>query len=350
MAATSKSVTGMLENPNSPLRKWLKEHLPNTVRVQESFRKSVTSPCIVPPIGIPHGTNGSAFEYLLNYLTLEDGDVPECAVVGADVARVEIGCRTAGKREGPPWGSFVRHIHVEAQVRALHVRKIGDYREDDLLELTQICWALALFTEVDRKVPAMETPLRVFQNVEPRTWQDFLQLMPVERVRNDLFALVSASMEVLVPFFERCVGTTSVGVPLEAPISADVDRIIGRTLIEVKALSGRPRADGTRRYGLELPLLYQVVCYALLAQPQYQINEIALFNARYAHLRVWHVNELLCELAGRKTTAEELAPQLISHLMRHEECTRDANRPNRRPRRPLPAGCEPWPTAECVRK
>ncbi|WP_109557106.1 hypothetical protein [Mycobacteroides abscessus] len=187
----------------------------------------------------------------------------------------------------------------------------------------------------------MSTPLRVFQKVDPTTWQDFLQLMPVELVRNDLFALVKASTQILLPFFDRCVGTTSVGVPLEAPISADVDRIIGRTLIEIKALSGRPRADGTRRYGIELPLLYQVVCYALLAQPQYQINEIALFNARYAHLRIWRVNELLCELAGRETTAEELAPQLISHLVRHEEGARDEIRRRRRPRRPLPAGCEP---------
>ncbi|SID09655.1 Uncharacterised protein [Mycobacteroides abscessus subsp. abscessus] len=341
MSATSSSVTGMLENPNSPLRKWLKEHLPNTGRVQESFRKSVSRPCIVAPAGIPHGTNGSAFEYILNYLTLDDGDEPVSAVVGADVARVEIGRHATGNGTGMPWGSFVRHIHVEAQIRGRHMRAIGHYREDELLELSQMCWALALFTEVGRNVPAMSTPLRVFQKVDPTTWQDFLQLMPVELVRNDLFALVKASTQILLPFFDRCVGTTSVGVPLEAPISADVDRIIGRTLIEIKALSGRPRADGTRRYGIELPLLYQVVCYALLAQPQYQINEIALFNARYAHLRIWRVNELLCELAGRETTAEELAPQLISHLVRHEEGARDEIRRRRRPRRPLPAGCEP---------
>jgi len=341
MPATSRSVTGMLENPNSSLRKWLKEHLPNTVRVQESFRKSVRRPCIVAPAGIPHGTNGSAFEYVLNYLTLDDGDEPACAVVGADVARVEIGRHATGNGTGMPWGSFVRHIHVEAQIRGRHMRAIGHYREDELLELSQMCWALALFTEVGRNVPAMSTPLRVFQKVDPTTWQDFLQLMPIELVRNDLFALVKASTQILVPFFDRCVGTTSVGVPLEAPISADVDRIIGRTLIEIKALSGRPRADGTRRYGIGLPLLYQVVCYALLAQPQYQINEIALFNARYAHLRIWRVNELLCELAGRNTTAEELAAQLISHLVHYEEGRRGERRQNRLPRRPLPPGCEP---------
>lgn len=331
----------MLENPNSSLRTWLKEHLPNTGRVQESFRKSVTHPCIVAPAGIPHGTNGSAFEYILNYLTVEDGEAPECALVGADVACADIGFRATRRGKGLPWSSFVYDIHAEAQTRARRIRATGDCREEEVLEVAQMCWALALFTEVGRNVHPMKTPLRVFQNDEPTNWQDFLQLMPVELVRNDLLALVRASMAVLVPFFDRCVGTTSVGIPLKAPISADVDRIIGRTLIEIKVLSGRPRADGTRRYGLELPLLYQVVCYALLAQPQYQINEIGLFNARYAHLKIWHVNELLCELAGRKTTAEELAPQLISHLRRHGKGSEDVARPNRRPRRPLPYGCEP---------
>ncbi|SIC06826.1 Uncharacterised protein [Mycobacteroides abscessus subsp. bolletii] len=98
------------------------------------------------------------------------------------------------------------------------------------------------------------------------------------------------------------------------PLAGDADIMAGPWTIEIKAIVDRRKQDGTPRYGLDLRLLYQVVCYGLLSPPEYGIQHLALYNARYNHLFEWKLDDVLSELAGHRICARDVTPQLISFL------------------------------------
>lgn len=81
---------------------------------------------------------------------------------------------------------------------------------------------------------------------------------------------------------------------------ADADFVAAGLLVELKTGLGDKRADASRRAGLEGTTLYQIIGYALLDfSDQFAIDTLGLYSARYGHLALWPLPELLSELAGR---------------------------------------------------
>lgn len=254
-----------------------------------------------------YGTLGSAYEYLVRY-ALNPGATSDLAILGAEIARMEAGL----KRGEADWSDFGRQLHEEAACLARDLG-ISDGRARSMARMADISWTLALLTELTRDVGLRQSPLRVLLTNPPRAWSDFTGLMS-GAAGEDLDKLDRVGREKLLPFLKSRGAPVVVGPSLDGPLAADCDLIVGRTLVEIKAIIGGRKTDGTPRHGLRQPLLYQVVGYALLAYEQYEINEVALFNARYGHLAVWPLDELLCQLAGRRVSTKMIARELISYL------------------------------------
>lgn len=315
MSAIPGTLTGELARRRTPLREWFAEQLPHCGSVYEDFRKSVTQECIEPPKNVPSGTIGAALDYLIRYMLEPKYDAP-LAVLGAHYAQLESGAHT--EATGPGWSSV-----VQAAVRFLqkYVQGVISGRRNDpelLIALMRRCWVLALFTELVRGVPFGRSPLgRLVTGTSARVWGDFSEVMPDE-VGGDIQSLYLHVQGTLMPFIEARTykGAEVMGPNLGFPyLAADADLIVGTTLVEVKAVVGRRTRTGAPRYGLDARLLYQVVGYALLGViAGHKIDEVAIFNARYAHLQTWYLTPLLSELAGRPICAEGFAMQFRSFI------------------------------------
>ncbi len=172
------------------------------------------------------------------------------------------------------------------------------------------CWALALLTELSRGVPLGSSPLRVVER--PRV-EGIRALMPIVAL-GPLEVLLERSQRILVPFIDSR-GEDRVWEPAFSELlPGDGDLIAGRTLVEIKAVSGRRSRAGVPRLGLDARTLYQCVVYALLAHAEYQVEEVAIFNPRWSHLHAWPVDSLLTVLAGKPVQAAGLAAELVAFL------------------------------------
>ncbi|RAV03743.1 hypothetical protein DQP56_02465 [Mycolicibacter senuensis] len=182
----------------------------------------------------------------------------------------------------------------------------------------QKCWILALFTELVRGVSLDRSPLgQMGDELRPRRMADFDELMPDE-INADIYSLYRHVQGVLMPFIEvrMSAGTRVMSPDLGCQgLAADADLMVGTTLIEIKAVVGRRTRAGVPRYGLDARMLYQLVSYALLANcAGYEVDEIAIFNARYAHLESWHLATLLSELAGHSVTTKDIAAKFRAFI------------------------------------
>jgi hypothetical protein len=84
--------------------------------------------------------------------------------------------------------------------------------------------------------------------------------------------------------------------------------------LELKTSLGDKRRDGTRRLCLPRTALLQLVGYVLLDFPdEFKVREVGVYDARYAHLVRWPLDELLDELAGR--LVELAAPREAFELL-----------------------------------
>lgn len=122
---------------------------------------------------------------------------------------------------------------------------------------------------------------------------------------NDLEILTQAARTMLLPGLPQATerriltGPTFVG---SFDVPADADIIVGDLLLEMKTQIGPKKQDGSRYMPLNRVTLDQLLGYLLLDYTdQYQIRQIGIYQARYAHLAVWPVQTLLDELAGTET-------------------------------------------------
>lgn len=83
-------------------------------------------------------------------------------------------------------------------------------------------------------------------------------------------------------------------------IRADADLIAAGLLIELKTNLGSRRADGSRQASLDGQTVLQLLGYILLDLPdEFAIKEMSVYNARYEHLAIWPLTQVLNDLAGR---------------------------------------------------
>lgn len=311
MPALIGTLTGELTRPASPVRQWFEAELPHRQRVAQEFRQTVAQHiCVEPPQPRSAGTSGSAFDYLLRFTLNPNGDAP-LAAAGARLAAVA--SRNNREYRGFDWQGYVADV-VQSARQSANFLDLRTGIEPKWRTIFAAVWVLALFTELTRRVPLVRSPLAELLEY-PGYFDTKSALHAVSKdlpdvVISDLHALHMRAVEQLLPFIaERGQAGVVLGPDLSwAGLAADADLIAGKTLIEVKAaVMGRDRS-GRPRYGLGVKLLYQVVAYALLAIIHgIEIKEIALFNARYAHLYRWSLAELLSDLAGRPVNTETVA-------------------------------------------
>jgi hypothetical protein len=175
--------------------------------------------------------------------------------------------------------------------------------------LAQGCWALALLTEVFHygEAALKRGPLSQFASAGPSsptpdvTVADLLALAPPAAIE-ELTAFRKVLKASLLPRLARRSGPWTIGPTFDGTDlvgGADADLIAAGLLVELKTTLGKKRGDGSRVCILDKRVLFQVVGYALLdSGDQYHLDEIALFNARYAYLASWPLDALVLEMSG----------------------------------------------------
>jgi hypothetical protein len=82
-------------------------------------------------------------------------------------------------------------------------------------------------------------------------------------------------------------------------MKADADLVAAGLLVELTTNLGDKRRDGSRRLSLPRNTVLQLVGYMLLDfSDEFEAREVGVYDARYAHLMTWRLDELLHELAG----------------------------------------------------
>jgi hypothetical protein len=177
--------------------------------------------------------------------------------------------------------------------------------------LARGCWALSLLTEVR---PAghralRQGPLGRFVAEDPDlgcleadvTADELLDLASQAAVK-ELQRVRETFEGALLPKLSARPGPWTVG-PIFAGSGlvsgADGDLAAAGLLLEVKTALGRKRDDGDYACVLDKLDLFQVLGYALLDfEEWYSLDQVALFNARYARFVAWTLEELVQEISA----------------------------------------------------
>jgi len=288
------SVTAELHSSKLPLAQWFKSVLPRRDGVIASFRATVKERCIEPPADVPGATAGAAFDLLVRRLL--GSSVCSNSMAGWIYAFCP--CRAWNEVAHELLTSVGTHVGVGE-----HEQASGECPE----RLIRECWSVALFVELVRGVRLDRSALASLG--ESPTLDDVLGLAPVAAI-DDIQALLRRFSTVLRPLVNSRRGELVTGPAFSFKLRGDADLIKGTTLFEIKAMVHRRKRDGTPRYSLDSRTIYQVVAYSLLAQEKFKVDEIVLFNARYAHAYTWRLDALLHEMSGGAGDAESLSASL----------------------------------------
>lgn len=293
-----QSVTAELHSSKLPLAQWFRAMLPNTDEVFREFRRTVVQPCLEPPPDVPGGTAGAAFDMLIR-----------CRL-GAKVTSSSVVESIYDYCPSRAWAEVADELvaWVDELVNYEAHREAPSALDEGLL---RGCWAIALFVELVRGVRFERSTLGLL-GAKP-TCSGVLELMPASAVE-DLRGLERSFVDHLLPVMRSREGELYTGPAFSMVLPGDADLIKGSTLIEVKAMVHRRKRDGTPRYSVDSRTIYQVLAYALLSQELFAVDELVIFNARYAHVYSWPLSSLLTELAETEVNARELSAELTRFL------------------------------------
>jgi hypothetical protein len=290
-----------LKKPDSPIARHLRERFPNVRDLQRPYTQATAGLTPIEPrpgAKIAYGTLGTAFDWQVRFLVEPAPDL-RLAFAGAWLAGKDLfslcgeltsevgGSLTLGGRPGPP---PPRPAAPAGGHRAATL---------DAERLARACWALALFTEVRRRSGLVAgSPLALLDPAA--SLEELLALASTDEVA-DLLVLAGAARRELVPALDERGGSVHCGPNFagSADLAADADLIAGRLLLELKVNLGGRRSDGRRRCSLDRQTVYELLGYLLLDyENAYRIEALGVYSARYAHLAIWPLAELLDVLAG----------------------------------------------------
>jgi hypothetical protein len=294
------SLTRELKKPASPITLHLGERFPNVRDLQRPYTRATAGLTPIEPrpgAKIAYGTVGTAFDWQVRFLADPAPDL-HLAFAGALLAGKDLlslfgaltaevgGSITLRTRPGPP---PPRPAAPAGGQRAAAL---------DAERLARACWALALFTEVYRSGQVARSPLGL---LDPgASLEELLALASADEIA-DLLALADAAQRELLPVLAARGGPTHVGPTFAGSLdlAADADLVTGGLLLELKVNLGDRRSDGRRRCSLDRQTLYELLGYLLLDyENAYRIEALGVYSARYAHLAIWPLAELLSVLAG----------------------------------------------------
>lgn len=270
------SLTAAIDDPGSPLRQYLERRFPNRRDVQTQYR-TAAGPQLVPGSGANPGTLGAAFDYLVRFTVAPDLAADAMAGFATPVTRV-----------------VVREMAEVARSACNQ-----DSGSED--RLGRACWSLALCTEVYRL--GMVWPGSVIDTlIEQGPFQadELLAAVP-EAGLDELLRLDAVAKEHLFPVLPESPSSVAIGPTFEASrlCHADADLVVDGLLLELKTrLGAKDQRTGERRDSLSLIDLYQLLGYVLFDRPdELRIREVGFYSARFGHLQVWPVEQLLNSLA-----------------------------------------------------
>jgi hypothetical protein len=334
------SLTRELKKPDSPIRRHLHERFPNVPDLQRPYAQATAGLTPIEPrpgAKIAYGTLGTAFDWQVRFLVERSPDL-RLAFAGAWRAGKDLlslcgaltaevgGSLTLGGRPGPP---PPRPAAPAGGHRAAAL---------DAERLARACWALALFTEVHRRSGLVAgSPLALLDPAA--SLEELLDLASADEIA-DLLALADAARRELVPVLDERGGKVHVGPTFAGSVdlAADADLIAGGLLLELKVNLGSRRSDGRRRCSLERLTLYELLGYLLLDyENAYRVEALGVYSARYAHLAIWPLAELLDVLAGGPVDLAQARTEFRQVVLATPNPRRDL-RTRMQARRPRPTG------------
>ncbi len=291
-AGTWGPLTYELGKATSPVAAFFKKRYPNTRAVQQRYRDGVGS-IVIGSGGAHPATLGTAFDWAVRFL-LHPQPCPDLAIQG--VLRF------------PPLGQAAIDLALRLGIATGDNGRLGMDNfagpaagaTIDRELLLRGCWALALLTEVFR-IGGVH-PGSALAQLNPRkiSADDLLTIAtPVHLA--ELGELYDLAIVKLVPPLSQRRGQWALGPTFDGSrlMNADADFIAAGLLAEIKTSLGDRNADGTRRASLEGSTLYQMIGYALLDfTDRYTVDTLGLYSARYGHLALWPLRDLLAELSG----------------------------------------------------
>jgi hypothetical protein len=308
------SLTSMLADKSSPLRKFMDGHFPDTAAVRTAYRAAMAASDVLSPQPPDGGrpawsTIGMAIDYRLRY-ALSNAPVPGGAVVHG-VAAIKGGARTDPVR-GALAGAGLDLLEELARLAA---RYEPSRRDRPLLlpaaaeeQLTRACYVAAWYEEVYRSgVVGSTTPLGTATTAV--TLADLLAAVPDYAVA-DVMAVTSLAEVGLAPLRSTVPAARVTPGPVfdgsRAVGGADADWIAGGCLVDVKATIHPHRLD--------LGTIHQLIGYVLLDYSDtHRITDVGLYLARCGQLITWHLPDYLA-LLGATTPLARLRADLAKLL------------------------------------
>ncbi len=308
------SLTSQLADPQSPVTRFLDEQFPpERIRpISKSWYELVKPTSVVRPDmeNPPWGTIGTAFDYRLRYFWAE---TPLDDLVAARGMRILDTQRIFTRARDSVPGGFLELNYPNVPPAAKRVEALLPEFADGLARtlaelapvgrslgqdaealLCQHCYVLALFEQIFRAGPWINSPL--YELKKGATLTDLLGLGSDTAI-DDLGALsqlfydrhgeLTTHAAVLNPMFA---GSVDFG-------GADADLIIENCLIELKTTT-KPNFE---RKGL----LYQLLGYVLLDyEDEYGLEEVGVYLARRGLLIRWQLESLLETIAEQARLPE----------------------------------------------
>jgi hypothetical protein len=298
-------LTAELGTKSSPVRRFLDERFTVGLReVQRRYRQAAP-PLVVPSASRQEanpGTVGTAADWLLRFL-LHPKPSLALAAAGADLCSMDDAFTDIAISLGYGRDSAVARARPSGFTGPVS----GNRAEPE--ELARACWALALLTEMFRNpMAAMNGPLSAFGSRQV-SGNSLLSLAPPAAL-SQLAGFRSVFETDLLPRLASYPGQWHLGPTFtgSALMNADADLITAGLLLDLKTDS---------KFSLGVTVLFQVIGYALLDfDDAYQLTEVGVFSARYAHLATWDLSMLLDELAGHPVSLAAIRQEFCALLSR----------------------------------
>lgn len=334
------SLTREIEKTQSPVRRFLNQFTVGLKEVQRCYRQDAPSIAVEPVSNqdANPGTLGTAVDWLLRFLVCPSPDLvlpmmgaaryvgPKLLAPLVDLAeRLDVDPslwtpRLKTWRSDPQdwiwessWLDKLRELeHRHSDPVPAETGFVGPIEGSSIEPglLARGCWALALATELFRAGPiALNGPLG--RLAYPATVEDLLELAPPAAIAQ-LAGFRTVFEAVLLPQLAERKGRWVIGPTFTRSkllAGADGDLAAAGLLLELKT---------SKNLSLALVDVLEVVGYALLDfEDRYRIDTLGVFNARYAKLATWGLQDLLAELAGQQVDVADVRAD-FRRLLEHQ--------------------------------
>ena len=294
------SLTLLLNDPNSYLMVFLKEHLPYTDIIKDRWDKEAMPYGIATTSDIEWETIETAFRYRFNYLFELKRPISSAAKRATEVLdRYFISWSGWYVNGGKPYNMFFDDMTNFLQLNDPRGNLLGKEEEETLI---RYCYLLRVYEQIYNSKSQLftENPTHVlFKELILKhqiTSEAQLGIAPKEDIEV-LLELSKGARESFEKYFDR-------PVTINPPFSgskdlddADIDLIIGNCLIDVIV----------NKNSFSDEMIYRLICHALLDySDEYKIEEVAFYSAYTPKLLSFKLSQLITDMSQGQETLETI--------------------------------------------